>query len=213
MNSVLNKLKSLLIKSLYKGLKSLIKNDDEIKDLLENINKKGKKKDGAGGEWENLPLIANKMVENARNGILVNLNGKIVKDFNFDMQRMQKVFDGIEQKRINKKKEGLIKYIRISANDIKAVLFKPIIKLPLENENLLLRGSRFKQLWEFVNISLNEEIENLTQDKINMAFEFTKDNINSFERFVLSKLKDDDYSEFIKLMLDEVPTAFGQQSL
>lgn len=149
----------------------------------------------------NEEILLNKaitMIDNAKRGILVDTNGKVVKDFNLDMERMQRVFDAFED-------------IRISAQDIKAVMFKPIIRMVLPNPNVIEGRTQFKRIWNFTQVTLYDELNNLSEAKLQEAYQKVYDSISSFERYVLSELSDNpkEWDSFIEAVLDQFPIEYN----
>lgn len=158
------------------------------------------------------------MIINAEQGILVDPSGKVVKDFRYDMQRMQNVFDAVEKKRVEaftagrSMKGGMD--VRISSQDIKAVLFKPISRQDLQNPNILEGRSQFRAIWNLTRQSLYDELGNITEERLQRAFENAYDELKAFERYILSQLSDNpkEWDKFIDAILQQIPTAFGPPS-
>lgn len=72
-------------------------NELDTEDIKEDI------KEDRNNEKDNQEGLLNKainMIDNAENGILVDSNGNIVKDMNYAFQRMQRIFDSVQQKEL-----------------------------------------------------------------------------------------------------------------
>lgn len=147
------------------------------------------------------------LIDNAVKGILLDFDGNITHDIRPQLQKAQNLIDEVEWKRIraNSKVD-----VRISKQDIKAVLFKPIITMPLDNNDAITGRSIFSTWWKIPKTSLYDELDKLTVDNIKRFIEYTKNRIDSFQINVFDFLNDP--KEFIDKLLDSIPTAFGPPS-
>lgn len=210
-------------KILGKGIENIFKEINENK-LAKNIPKGldklfGVEEESLQTEKKELLDRAIEVIDHAEKGILIDQNGKIIENFNSDLSRMQIVFDSVENKRVSAFVGGRStkggQDIRISSQDIKAVLFKPIIELKLDHPDLVESGrSQFRAIWNLTKSSLYEDLENITEEKLKNAIEDTHNEIRAFRRYVLSYLSNNpkEWNEFIDAILDEIPTAFGNPS-
>lgn len=150
-----------------------------------------------------LEIIANNMITNASKGILVDINGKIIQNINPELEKIQSYLNGIQSRR---KKVN----IRISSNDIKAILFKPIVEMNIENKNLISGVSFFAFWWQTPQGSLLDRLNNLTIQVIRSRFNIVRNRLNGFKRNYTSSLSN--IKNFIEILLEDMPTALGEES-
>lgn len=162
---------------------------------------------------ENIINRAINMISNIEHNILVDVNGTTVYNLNTDFTAIQNIIDNVELKRIKSgygKGRDVID-VNISYTDIRAVLFKPLIELPLSDESLIEGSSVFATWWKIPEETLYENLDEITDlTEIQTAFRLTKTRIDSFRTEVLSFINNPE--RFIEALLQQVPTAFGEQS-
>lgn len=151
------------------------------------------------------------MIDMAEQGILVDESGKVLFDLRNDFIKMQNIFDNIEWKRLKseKNKDNPID-IQISVKDIKAVLFKPIIEMEIDNNSSITGRSVFSTWWKQPYDSMYNNLYTITFDKIRRFLMFARNRIESFYINVLDNVNN--IPEFLDRLLDSVPTALGGNS-
>lgn len=140
------------------------------------------------------------MVNNARRGILINLRKEPEMSLNYDIDRVISLVQEMNEYRKNASVRNNTpdKSWPISQQDIKAVIFSSIVKLPLENEQQLKKGMELWKMYAMEQVSLEDKLGDMSRDliywsDIKGAYSSAKDKIKSF----LTNI--DDVGDFINV--------------
>lgn len=153
--------------------------------------------------------------------ILYDVDGNIIEDMSTIFMQIQEAIDSVELKRTNaamsrsksSKKRMYTHHVRVSAQDIRAVLFRPLIELEMENPDVMIGRSQFAAWMKIPEIPLSNLISMGTPITINDVMEAWTFAYNRIVFFVADTIPFlNDLATFIDRLLDQLPTAFGNMS-
>lgn len=161
---------------------------------------------------QDVGIIIQRLISNAYNDVLVTYDGAPIYDISNDLQRLDSLINSVQAKRASSaSRNGYpTKNVNVSASDIRAILWKPIINLPLEHPEMFNRGSIFAIWYENPEDSLEDfwsDIEVVSE--IDEYFYATRNRIAVF----IDDIMQGSDSDIIDRIIQTIPRSFGQDSV